>query len=84
MLRDALRTHRSTLTPKLWTVLESARPGDAHLLPSASALADYDPDNAAWESQGGKVAQALVSVNSLVLGTWQAVLRPVRVKLWLL
>ena len=29
VLRDALKTHRSTLTPKLWTVLESAKPGDA-------------------------------------------------------
>ena len=35
VLRDALKTHRSTLTPKLWTVLESAKPGDASLLPSA-------------------------------------------------
>ena len=33
VLRDALKTHRSTLTPKLWTVLESAKPGDASLLP---------------------------------------------------
>ncbi len=29
VLRDALKAHRSTLTPKLWTVLESAKPGDA-------------------------------------------------------
>ena len=45
VLRDALKTHRSTLTPKLWTVLESAKPGDASLLPAASALASYDPDD---------------------------------------
>ena len=63
VLRDALKTHRTTLTPKLWTVLESAKPGDASLLPSASALAGYDPDDAKWEAVGGKVAQALVSVN---------------------
>ena len=55
VLRDALKPHRSTLTPKLWTVLESAKPGDASLLPSASALASYDPDDARWERgrQGG-------------------------------
>ena len=64
VLRDALKTHRSTLTPKLWTVLETAKPGDAGLLPAASALASYSPDDARWESAGGKVAQALVSVNS--------------------
>ena len=63
MLRDALKPHRSTLTPKLWTVLESAKPGDVSLLPAASALASYAPDNARWEAEGGKVAQALVSVN---------------------
>ncbi len=36
VLRDALRTHRTTLTPKLWTVLESAKPTDVSLLPTAS------------------------------------------------
>ena len=59
VLRDALKTHRSALTPKLWTVLESAKPGDPSLLPAASALASYDPDNTKWEAVGGKVAQAL-------------------------
>ena len=59
VLRDALKTHQSTLTPKLWTVLESAKPDDAGLLPAASALASYCPDDARWESAGGKVAQAL-------------------------
>ena len=81
VLRDALQTHRSTLTPKLWTVLETAKPGDAGLLPVASALASYDPDNARWEGEGGKVAQALVSVNSLVLRPWVEALRPVSGKL---
>ena len=51
------------------------------LLPAASALASYDPDDARWESVGGKVAQALVSVNSLYLGPWLEALRPVRGKL---
>ena len=81
VLRDALKTHRSTLTPKLWTVLESAKPGDASLLPAASALASYDPDDAKWEAVGGKVAQALVSVNPVLLGSWLEALRPVRGKL---
>ena len=81
VLRDALKPHRSTLTPKLWTVLESAKPGDASLLPAASALASYDPDDAKWEAVGGKVAQALVSVNSVFLGSWLDALRPVRGKL---
>ena len=81
VLRDALKTHQSTLTPKLWTVLETAKPGDAGLLPAASALASYDPEDARWKSAGGKVAETLVSVNSLVLGPWVEALRPVSGKL---
>ena len=63
VIRDALKPHRSTLVPKLWTVLDSAKPGDVSLLPAASALADYDATSSHWESVGGKVAQALVIVN---------------------
>ena len=36
-------THQSTLIPKLWSTLDSAKPGDVSLLQPASALADYDP-----------------------------------------
>ena len=32
--------------------------GDANLLPSASALASYAPDDAKWEAEGNKVAKA--------------------------
>ncbi len=39
VLRDVLATHRIALTPKLWNVLETAKPGDASLLPTAGALA---------------------------------------------
>jgi len=81
VLRAALKTHRSTLTPKLWTVLESAKPGDASLLPAASALASYASDDGKWEAVGGKVALELVSLNSLLLRSWIEALRPVRGKL---
>ena len=62
-------------------MLETVKPGDAGLLPAASALASYSPDDGRWESAGGKVAQALVSVNSLLLRPWIEALRPVRGKL---
>jgi hypothetical protein len=68
VLRDALRTHRNALTPKLWTVLESAQPEDPRLLPSACALASYAPADGKWDAQGDKVAEALVAVNSRLLG----------------
>ena len=81
VLRDALRTHQTTLTPKLWTVLESAKPGDASLLPTASALVSYDPGDHKWEAVGDKVSLALVSVNPVYLGSWLDALRLVRSKL---
>ncbi len=81
VLRDALKPHRSTLVPKLWSVLDSAKPDDVSLLPAASALADYDADSPRWESVRGKVAQALVIVNPVFLGPWLDALRPVRGKL---
>ena len=81
MLRDALRPYRSSLTPKLWSVLDTAKPGDPRLLPAAGALALYDPESPRWANNGSKVAETLVGVNSLVLGPWLEALRPVRDKL---
>ena len=51
------------------------------LLAAGSTLADYDAKNERWESVGGKVAQALVSVNPVFLGPWLDAFRPVRSKL---
>ncbi len=48
---------------------------------AASALASYDPADDQWEAVAGKVAQALVSVNAILLGPWLEALRPVRGKL---
>ncbi len=81
VLRDTLKTHSTKLTPQLWTVLESAKPSDTSLLPSAGALASYAPEDGKWETIGDKVAQALVSVDAILLGPWIEALRPVRTKL---
>ncbi|MGO9923644.1 MAG: protein kinase domain-containing protein [Isosphaeraceae bacterium] len=81
VLRDALSPYRVTLIPKLWALLGSAKPGDISLLPAASALARYAPDDGKWKAVGGNVAQALVSVNAVLLGPWIDALRPVRGKL---
>ena len=59
VLRNALIAHRSTLKPVLWSVLEQANLDDARLLPSAGALAGYDPDDPRWEKEASKVAQRL-------------------------
>ena len=41
----------------------------------------YDPDNKKWDVVGTKVAQALVTLNSVYLGPWLDALQPVRGKL---
>ena len=41
VLRDALKSHRSTVTSRLWTVLESAQPVDTSILPAAGASARF-------------------------------------------
>lgn len=75
VLRDALRPYRTSLIPKLWAILETARPGDGRILPVAGALASYDPDNSMWTATRDKVARALVSANPILLGTWLDALR---------
>jgi formylglycine-generating enzyme required for sulfatase activity len=81
VLRNALQSHRSRLSPKLWSVLDASEPGDARLLPAASALALYDPHDRRWDVLGGKVAHGLVTVNPVFLGPWLDALRPIRNKL---
>ncbi len=78
VLRDALSPHRTELIAQLWSVLDSAKSNDTRLLPSASALALYDGANPRWAEVSGKLAQALVSVNSIYLGDWLKYLSNVR------
>ena len=81
VLRDALKPHRSTLTPKLWSVLDSAKPGDVSLLPAASALADYDAGQSPLGVGGRQGGSSLGQRQSGLLGPWLDALRPVRGKL---
>jgi formylglycine-generating enzyme required for sulfatase activity len=81
VLRDFLKPYRNRLNPRLWSVLESAGPDDARLLPAAAALADYDPAGAGWETAGVKAAAAVAAVNPVYLGSWMNALRPVRAAL---
>ena len=81
VIRDSLKPHQASLIPKLWSTLDSAKPGDVSLLRAASALADYDGTSPRWEAVGGKVAEALVTVNPVYLGPWLDALLPVRARL---
>ena len=81
VLRDALEPHQTGLTPKLWSVLDSAKPGDPSLLPAASSLALYNPQSPRWNEVGAKVAEELVTTNLVYLRAWVDALRPVRTSL---
>jgi formylglycine-generating enzyme required for sulfatase activity len=81
VLLDLLDKHKARLVPRLWPELEKAKPGDPSLLASAAALARYDPEDPRWADRGAKAAEALVSLNPILLGDWLEVLRPVRRKL---
>jgi hypothetical protein len=78
VIRDFLEPHKTSLTSKLWLVLESSQPGDVSLLPAASALALYDAHNARGNEVGAKVAEAMIQVNTFYLRPWLEALQPVR------
>ena len=82
VIAQALRKdHQTALTPKLWSVIDSAKADDPRLLRAASALALFDPGGREWASAGGKAADSLVRVNQILLGGWIEALRPVRAEL---
>jgi serine/threonine protein kinase/formylglycine-generating enzyme required for sulfatase activity/tetratricopeptide (TPR) repeat protein len=78
VLREALRPHRASVSPKLWQVAAAAKPDDPRLLPCASALALFDPQNDRWKPASLGVSDALVGTDAVFLGTWTDLLRPVR------
>ena len=77
VIRDALKPYRERLVDRLWNVLEQSEE-DGQYLQAASALALYDPANSRWQTVGGKVAGAMVTVNAVHLGFWLDALRPAR------
>ncbi len=81
VLARSLERHKARLAPRLWAELEKAGPGDPNLLASAGALALYEPEDARWSDQAGKVARALVSLNPILAANWLDPLRPVRTRL---
>ena len=76
VIRDALKQYRERLVERLWNVLE--QPEEGQYLRAASALAVYDQSILRWQKVGGKVAQAMVSVNAVHLGSWLSALRAAR------
>jgi len=81
VLRELLKPHQSRLVPRLWLVLDSARPGKPSLLPAASALALYTPEDPRWTQHADRIAELLAHSKLLSLGLWLEQFRPVRAAL---
>ena len=81
VLQTALWVFRERVHPKLWSVLDSARPDDPRVLSVAGALASFDPQSPLWVDLGDKVAGALVTVNFIYLKDWLDNLSEVHAKL---
>ncbi len=80
VIRDALKPYQGSLIGQLWNILEQSD-DKSQYLQAASALALYDPEDTRWQTVGGKVAQAMVTVNAVHLDFWLGALRPARDKL---
>ena len=81
VLRGLLQPHQEKLVARLWSALDTARPGDPGLLPAASALALYAPEDPRWRRHTESIAEALVHSNPLSLGSWLELFRPARASL---
>jgi serine/threonine protein kinase/formylglycine-generating enzyme required for sulfatase activity len=81
VIRDELARHRDSLTGGLWEELHAARPNDDRVLPLASALASYDPENSGWPEVGGKIAGALARSPIGEWSGWREAMRGVRTAL---
>ncbi len=78
VLLETLESQGQRLSPDLWTDLEAAKPGDAAMLPLASALARFDPDNPRWANRADSIAGDLVRADARAIDVWLNLLRPAR------
>jgi serine/threonine protein kinase/formylglycine-generating enzyme required for sulfatase activity len=78
VIGDALAPYQNRVSPRLWLALRSAPRGDKTILPTASALALYTPDDLNWHGLADKVAHELASISSVSLEPWLKALRPAR------
>jgi formylglycine-generating enzyme required for sulfatase activity len=78
ILIQQLAGHRGELVPRLWAVVDQPpRDREGQRLRAAAALAAYDPDSPRWDRAAGPVAEQLVALDPMFLGS----LRPARSKL---
>jgi serine/threonine protein kinase/formylglycine-generating enzyme required for sulfatase activity len=81
-IRTLLAQQQDQVVGRLWTVLGDRNQGLDRRLRAACALARYVPDDERWANVGEDLTAKLVTENSLVLGKWSELLRPVGRWLW--
>jgi hypothetical protein len=77
-LQDALREHRSLIRLTLLSDLKKCKSLDEKILPIASTLARYYPDESEWEGVGTKVVTALIALHDRESEFWIRALQPAR------
>jgi serine/threonine protein kinase/formylglycine-generating enzyme required for sulfatase activity len=78
VIRQSLVGHQGALLAECWRVLdEPTRSDQAKVLPAASAVALYDPQNPQWKKIRDDVANRLVAEDVYKVSRWIDALRPV-------
>ncbi len=78
IIRGELRRKRSGVAPALWRHATDPGTPPRVRLAAALVLADYEPDDARWDSISGPVVRPLLETDPLQVNPWVDVLRPVR------
>jgi formylglycine-generating enzyme required for sulfatase activity len=79
--RDELGPFARDLTPELWNRVADNATTPPTAVRTLAALALFDPQSEHWKTAGEEAADHLVSANSLHLGVWTDLFRPVRTDL---
>ncbi len=77
-IRGELRRWRARVAPRLWRHATDPGASPRARLAAALALADYEPDDARWDSIARPVVRPLLETDPLLVNPWVDVLRPVR------
>ena len=82
-VRTLLESHRTELIPAYWEIARNDKQSAIRRFHAASALAGFDPSNAAWDESTFAmfVSEQLVAVSPTYVSQYQELVRPVSAKL---
>ncbi len=70
ILLEALQPYANELSERLWSKLGDATATPDELLRIGCSVAEFDPQNPAWNDLAASVAGVLVTVNPMILSAW--------------